>query len=416
KIRILALQLESVFSIEDSPWHSFPGIQGPKCFLPEDLEALKTARAAGLILVLFTRLQRSQTHHLERSLDAHFTLRTSATKLDAFERLALHFGVQMPEISFIGGACHDHRIFQRLGFTMTPANASAAALNLADTRLNTCSGDGVIAEAIPRLLSYNKEVERIKVEERAHRLLQNHSKEDKTWRRQAPQQISQAADLMRSSLEAGRKLFFYGDDDNRSLVIENVTRIISRFGFDHHPRPARHLNLRNSGEKEETLEFVEELRNQLQEQALPGDSLVIITQKRVSSEVIALLVAARKIALKTIVLLGRASHAVQRTADVTLALPQFSQERSRSFHREILRQIAQAIEGQGANAAFNSERGEIGSQVDPSEFEPTSEAPAAPNLEKRCSGIRELGSSSLLNETSTPANNNREREKASSWI
>jgi D-sedoheptulose 7-phosphate isomerase len=159
-------------------------------------------------------------------------------------------------------------------------------------------------------------------------------------------QITQAADVVRTCMTQGGKILACGNGGSGGDAADFTTEYICRFQGDRKPFPA--INLTADGTALTAIandySFEEIFSRQVRGFGKPGDVLIGITTSGQSKNVIRALEAANEIGLKSIALLGKDGGKAKGLATVDIIVPVQVTARIQEAHKFILHTICELVD------------------------------------------------------------------------
>jgi phosphoheptose isomerase len=158
--------------------------------------------------------------------------------------------------------------------------------------------------------------------------------------------VTIAANLLRETLLAGRKVLACGNGGSASDSAHFATELACRFISDRRPYPA--ISLTGDGGLMTAIandySFAELFARQVKAFGSPGDLLVALSTSGKSENVRRALVQAKELKLKSITLLGRDGGFCRGLADVELLVPQEVTARIQEAHKVIIHLLCELVE------------------------------------------------------------------------
>lgn len=149
-IRVLALDVDGVLTNGEVTLDA--GGRESKSLFFRDVDAVFTARRAGLEVVLVTGEDTPVVDAIARKLEVERVYRGHRDKAEAIRKAAADLGVGLSAVCYVGDAARDAEAFVLVGLALAPADAADAAKAAAQRILGAGGGRGAVEEAVALLV------------------------------------------------------------------------------------------------------------------------------------------------------------------------------------------------------------------------------------------------------------------------
>ncbi len=210
-IKLLALDIDGVLT----DGRTTLGARSPekKRLAFQDLDAIGTARRAGLRLALITGESDGSVDLVATRTGVPVVRRDAKDKLAALQSVAKDARVSLAEICYVGDGDRDAPALAQAGFALAPANATFAARGAAHRVLKKSGGHGAVSEAVRLLLNRLADGRNEKI---IRRDLRGYFQKHKIPLRHLPAVAKLAHELARA-FQAGRKILLCGEGAESAL-------------------------------------------------------------------------------------------------------------------------------------------------------------------------------------------------------
>jgi len=158
--------------------------------------------------------------------------------------------------------------------------------------------------------------------------------------------IMEAAELVLACLKSGRKLLLCGNGGSAADSSHIATEFTCRFQNDRRPYPA--ISLSSDGGLLTAIGndyvFQDIFARQVQAFGKAGDVLIALTTSGKSRNVLSALEEAKRLGMKTIVLLGKGGGFTKGAADIEILVPGTVTARIQEAHKFLLHAICELVE------------------------------------------------------------------------
>ncbi len=144
KIKILVSDVDGVLT-DSGAYYSGDGIELKKFNIRDGMGMVLLRKAGYKIAIVTTENTKIVEKRAER-LQVDDLIQGSYNKMEAIEKLIAKYSLKWEEIAFIGDDINDIVVMKKVGFSATPANATAINKKIADYVTKTNGGYGAVRE------------------------------------------------------------------------------------------------------------------------------------------------------------------------------------------------------------------------------------------------------------------------------
>jgi D-sedoheptulose 7-phosphate isomerase len=277
-------------------------------------------------------------------------------KLGSLQQMAKQRALGPEQIAYVGNDVNDLACMRWVGWPIAVADAAPEVRALAKWTTPSRGGRGAVREVSDRLLSCRKdgdpEMEWVR---------------GAIWRSLEPKreianssdfltQILRVARATTRALEAGGRVFFFGNGGSAADAQHLAAELVGRFVLERRALPAMALTVNGSVLTAIANDYAYDVIfvRQLEALARPGDVAIGITTSGNSPNVVRAIEAARKMGLYTVALTGARGGQVRTVAEECMCVPSTVTSRIQEAHillgHILCEYVEHAMFGQGSTS------------------------------------------------------------------
>jgi len=314
-----------------------------------DIDAVFRARREGLVVALLTAEDTPVAARIAERLEVEHFLAGRRDKGQALRELVKDLGLAMEQVCYIGDSAKDREALQLAGLGLVPADAEAAALDVADRVLAHGGGQGAVMKG---LLLFLKRLENEDEEANGPQEPGVGSEQGRPalavrelivvledFERTCLPDVVAAGDLLKETLERGGTVYCFGDGGSAGDAQRFAADVVGSFGDG--PGIGRAVALTVLGND---TGFSDVYSRQLELLSRPGDVAVVLTTSGTAESVRRGLETARELGLATILIAG-GEVLPGLPANVRIVVPSSDIQRIREVHRLVVHTLCAMLRG-----------------------------------------------------------------------